>query len=215
MDKFPAGAWMNRSLTLRPGNATCSATCSRCCSASSAARSTRPGSSPTPCRWTRRRTATTSSRTSRTTARRSSSNPDSHPHPATAASAVAGCGVYPAAPVCGARPAGPRPVSPATTSSGISLTLDRQGFLLGGLLSSSAPTVDAFLIHLCHLSSGMAGSIPFTAVRLVMGCRFRPNPHRRAVRADTACAATRPSSGTEPPCRCGSRMHASWSGWWR
>ena len=34
IDKFPMGAVMNRSLTIRPGSATCSATCGRCSSAS-------------------------------------------------------------------------------------------------------------------------------------------------------------------------------------
>ena len=76
IDKFPAGAWMNRALTLRPASATSSGTCGRCWSGSSAGRSTRRGSSPTACRWRRHRTATTSSRTSGTVARRSFSRLD-------------------------------------------------------------------------------------------------------------------------------------------
>ena len=37
VDKFPAGAWMNRSLTLRTGQCQFSATCAPCSSGSSAA----------------------------------------------------------------------------------------------------------------------------------------------------------------------------------
>ncbi|MFF7964607.1 zinc-binding dehydrogenase [Streptomyces sp. NPDC007903] len=74
IDKFPAGAWMNRSLTLRTGQCPVQKYMKRLLVSSSRARSIPPGSSPTGCPCPRHRPAMTCSRTRRTAARRSSSS---------------------------------------------------------------------------------------------------------------------------------------------
>ena len=75
IDKFPIGAVMNRSLTIKTGQTHVQRYMHRCWSGSRTARSTRASSSRIACAWTRRPKGYRCSTTSRTSASRSSSSP--------------------------------------------------------------------------------------------------------------------------------------------
>jgi threonine dehydrogenase-like Zn-dependent dehydrogenase len=68
LDKFPAGAFMNKACSCARASATSTSTWDRSASASETRRSTRASSAPIACRWTRRPTPMRPSSTSRTSA---------------------------------------------------------------------------------------------------------------------------------------------------